>query len=397
MGRTSRPRCVSFPPPRRGGGAAKPRRALSSSPRSHRSRIPVRLDSDQPTRDRDLAFPGSTSLRPHPPAPPSQGGETDRTLASRAPLGHRRGGPQGLVLVNYRTSSSHPARTHDRPGSLLPQPRGLTTRAATRREAGLTPRRWSSSRSRVRPILVERCQGCHGPAKQKGGCGSTRGQAILTGGTPGRPSCPGSPREPAGRCDQLRRALPDAAEVEAPRRGDRGPDALGQERGHLGHRAGGEGRHGDRRQAGQGRRIWRALGEFARRARYWCFQPITQVDPPEISTATPDWPRNPIDRFILAALEERGLSPAPEADRRTLIRRLTFDLIGLPPTPGRGRRVPGRRRARRLRDGWSTGCWPARTTASGGGGTGSTWPGTPRPPATSSTTTSSTPSDTATT
>ena len=45
------------------------------------------------------------------------------------------------------------------------------------------------------------------------------------------------------------------------------------------------------------------------------------------------WPRNPIDRFILAAMERRGLSPAPAADRRTLIRRLTFDLWGLPPEP----------------------------------------------------------------
>src|SRR5439155_21896216 len=45
------------------------------------------------------------------------------------------------------------------------------------------------------------------------------------------------------------------------------------------------------------------------------------------------WPRTSLDRFILAKLEEKGLSPSPPADRRTLIRRATFDLLGLPPTP----------------------------------------------------------------
>ena len=55
------------------------------------------------------------------------------------------------------------------------------------------------------------------------------------------------------------------------------------------------------------------------------------VAPPAVKRS--DWPRNDVDRFVLARLEARGLSPAPEADRRTLIRRLSFDLIGLPPEP----------------------------------------------------------------
>jgi hypothetical protein len=64
--------------------------------------------------------------------------------------------------------------------------------------------------------------------------------------------------------------------------------------------------------------------------RFWAFQPVRDVAPPEVRNAS--WPHNPIDRFILADLEAAGLTPAPPADRRTLIRRLTFDLIGLPPT-----------------------------------------------------------------
>ncbi len=65
--------------------------------------------------------------------------------------------------------------------------------------------------------------------------------------------------------------------------------------------------------------------------KHWSFQPL--ADPPLPSVKDTAWPQSPIDFFILAALEEKGLRPAPPADRRTLIRRATFDLTGLPPTP----------------------------------------------------------------
>src|SRR5262249_49548348 len=61
------------------------------------------------------------------------------------------------------------------------------------------------------------------------------------------------------------------------------------------------------------------------------FRPIRSVSPPAVKV--PTWPRTEIDRFILAGLEARGIRPAAPADRRTLIRRVTFDLTGLPPTP----------------------------------------------------------------
>jgi hypothetical protein len=63
----------------------------------------------------------------------------------------------------------------------------------------------------------------------------------------------------------------------------------------------------------------------------WSFQPTTQPDPPSPKDAA--WVRNPIDNFILARLEKESIAPSPEASKRTLIRRLTFDLTGLPPTP----------------------------------------------------------------
>lgn len=64
---------------------------------------------------------------------------------------------------------------------------------------------------------------------------------------------------------------------------------------------------------------------------YWAFQPIQRPELP--ATANNRWSRTPVDRFILGELESEGLDPLPEADRTTLIRRVTFDLTGLPPTP----------------------------------------------------------------
>ncbi|HTI50623.1 MAG TPA: DUF1553 domain-containing protein [Planctomycetaceae bacterium] len=64
---------------------------------------------------------------------------------------------------------------------------------------------------------------------------------------------------------------------------------------------------------------------------HWSFQPVRQVVPPAVRER--DWPTSTIDQFILAGLESRGIAPAPPADKRTLLRRVTFDLTGLPPTP----------------------------------------------------------------
>src|SRR3954447_3597784 len=75
----------------------------------------------------------------------------------------------------------------------------------------------------------------------------------------------------------------------------------------------------------------RWIEQGANWTQHWAFVPPKKTAPPEVKMTA--WPRNDIDRFILAKLEGSGFSPAPEANRRTLIRRVTLDLTGLPPTP----------------------------------------------------------------
>ena len=75
--------------------------------------------------------------------------------------------------------------------------------------------------------------------------------------------------------------------------------------------------------------------DIAAGRRFWAFQPLRAISPPApgVSAAQAAWAKTPIDQFIIAKLAERGLHPNSIADRRTLIRRVSFDLIGLPPTP----------------------------------------------------------------
>ncbi|GIW82160.1 MAG: hypothetical protein KatS3mg105_3967 [Gemmatales bacterium] len=77
--------------------------------------------------------------------------------------------------------------------------------------------------------------------------------------------------------------------------------------------------------------IKRWIDQGAEYEGHWAYLPIKKPPVPQVKDES--WPKNPIDYFILARLEKEGLRPSPEADRRTLIRRVTLDLTGLPPTP----------------------------------------------------------------
>jgi hypothetical protein len=188
----------------------------------------------------------------------------------------------------------------------------------------------------VRPVLIESCGGCHGAAAgpPSGGLRLDRRDGLLKGGTRGPAIVPGRPEQsriihairyadpslrmpPAGRLSEasiaaiaewVRRGAPWPSDDQRPR-GRRTDTTNDQQRG---------------RDVGRWSLV---VGPTV----HWAFRaPIT---PPLPKVKAADWVRSPLDRFILAALEAKGLAPAPPADRRTLIRRATFDLTGLPPTP----------------------------------------------------------------
>ena len=184
---------------------------------------------------------------------------------------------------------------------------------------------------RVRPILSARCQGCHGPAKQKGGLRLDARETVLAGGATGPAVVPGNPGE-----SLLVDAINYGENYQMPPKSKLPPEEIATltewvqraaARGELALQVAGE--------SPSGSKIPGVLSkeEFDSRARFWSFQPLSHPPPPPVKESHAAWVRNPIDRFILTALEAQDLAPAPEAGKRTLIRRLSFDLIGLPPEP----------------------------------------------------------------
>ncbi|MBI3836735.1 MAG: PSD1 domain-containing protein [Planctomycetia bacterium] len=175
----------------------------------------------------------------------------------------------------------------------------------------------------VRPLLVSRCYECHGDLKEpKGGLKLTSRAGLLAGGETGPAAVPGKPGESllieAVRYQGLKmppKAKLPEEEIEKfarwvelglpwPQSGDQPAVAASPE------------------QPFQISAVQRG---------FWSFQTVGPQTPPGVKDTA--WPLTAVDRFILAKLESRGLRPNRPAEKRTLLRRATFDLIGLPPTP----------------------------------------------------------------
>lgn len=159
----------------------------------------------------------------------------------------------------------------------------------------------------IRPILAENCFYCHGqdPNHRKGNLRLDTREGALKAGESGEIAVlPGNPEESSLMQHILSR---DKDEQMPPSNSNR---SLSEP---------------------QKDSLKRWIAEGAEYQPHWAFITPRKALPPAVKNEA--WPRNPIDRFVLGKLEENGLAPSPEADRATLIRRLSLDLLGLPPTP----------------------------------------------------------------
>ena len=182
----------------------------------------------------------------------------------------------------------------------------------------------------LRELLAHRCAGCHGAGSTEGGLDISTREKLLAGGGRGPAVVPGN------SATSLLHRL--AARLEEPHMPEEGAALSADELARLGEWIDRGAPYDRPLVSDDDRAPWtaRRIDPAAREA--WPFRPLDSVAVPGVDGAPgpvdgAGWCRTPIDRFILARLAEAGLAPAPEADRRTLLRRLSFDLTGLPATP----------------------------------------------------------------
>ena len=169
----------------------------------------------------------------------------------------------------------------------------------------------------VAPILEQHCLRCHNDAQPKGDFSlSTRAAALDSGYLV--PSDASRNGTPGGSGRGIRRT---AADAQRGRAAHHRADPPAHRVGHL------------RRSGAPWPEDVRLEEPAGGDASWWSFQPIQVLPPPDIDGTLAGWAETPVDRFVAAKLVEQGLAPAPRSDRRTLIRRATYDLTGLPPTP----------------------------------------------------------------
>ena len=193
----------------------------------------------------------------------------------------------------------------------------LTLIALVPMARAITPEQTEFFEKKVRPVLADQCYKCHGPKKQKAELRVDSREAILKGSDVGPVVVPGKPEE-----SSFIKSLRHEGDSKMPEKADKLPDdqiAALEEWVRMGM-------------------PWPenekpATAGFSVEATksHWSWQPLREPAVPEVGGQKSEV-RNPIDAFVAAKLAEKGWAMSPQASKRTLIRRATFDLTGLPPT-----------------------------------------------------------------
>lgn len=173
---------------------------------------------------------------------------------------------------------------------------------------------------KIRPVLVSECYDCHGAKKQKGGLRLDSRAGLLKGGETGPGLIPGD----AKKSLLIQSITHEHEDLQMPKKAAKLEDAVIRDFVDWVNRGAPDPR--DHEPAEDAPTPWPSL--LAVRKQWWSFQQVRAAEPPVVPGA-----EHPVDRFLTAKMREKGLTPAPRADKPTLIRRATFTLTGLPPTP----------------------------------------------------------------
>jgi hypothetical protein len=175
-------------------------------------------------------------------------------------------------------------------------------------------------RSRIQPVLTEKCLSCHRD-KPKGKLRLDTRAALVTGGGRGPAIVPGEPEK--------------SLLLKVIRHHEGTPKMPPKEKERLSEKT-----VADFAKWIADGAVWSdsaigvtSNGISAEQKAFWAFQPVTRPAAPAVSDASAEWRRNPIDAFVIARQLEHSLTPGKMADARTLIRRASYDLLGLPPSP----------------------------------------------------------------
>ncbi|MEW6160433.1 MAG: PSD1 and planctomycete cytochrome C domain-containing protein [Verrucomicrobiota bacterium] len=178
--------------------------------------------------------------------------------------------------------------------------------------------------SQVAPLFNQHCVRCHGGEKTKGDFDLTTREGLLKGGAEGLAIAPFN-----AKASRLCKLIRHEEEPHMPQKADKlSADAIAIIAAWIDN-----GAPYDKPLVENSKTKPKSdVTDLDRQ--FWSFQPLQRTEPPKLKSARHErWCRTPIDRFIMARLEQNGLEPNPPLDRRKLVRRVAFDLTGLPPTP----------------------------------------------------------------